>query len=151
MKLPSQFLNRLGELSRAELEMDTIETMNKGARAFKEAKEYIWALGESTIPEQMVPVVNDLMEKGLEIKALSTGNRLSVGSSSMRTPKNVETRVLPDCPVVIALNEKTAAMAFRHIGGRVDYAGFFGSDPQFHNWARDLFLHYWSKGKPVSY
>jgi predicted transcriptional regulator len=151
MKIPSQFLNRLGELSRAELEMDTIETLNKGAKAFQEAKEYIWALGESTIPEQMVPVVNDLIEKGLEFKALTIGNRLPVGPSRVRTPKNVETRVLPDCPVVIALNEKAAAVTFRQIGGRVDYAGFFGNDSQFHNWVRDLFLHYWSEGKPTSY
>jgi predicted transcriptional regulator len=150
MKLPSQFLNRLGQLSRADLEMDTIETLNKGSKAFKEAKEYIWALGESTIPEQMVPVVNELIGMGLEFKVLITGSRLPAGVSEARTPRNVETRALPDCPVVIALTEKAAAVTFRQIGGRVDYAGFFGSDPQFHEWVRDLFQYYWDKGRRVS-
>jgi len=40
-KLPAQFLGRLGELSRAEFEADTIRSINKGAEAFTRAKQYI--------------------------------------------------------------------------------------------------------------
>jgi predicted transcriptional regulator len=29
----------------------------------------------------------------------------------------------------------------------MDFAGFFGTDPKFLNWVKDLFLHYWNKGK----
>jgi predicted transcriptional regulator len=30
----------------------------------------------------------------------------------------------------------------------MDYAAFYGTDPKFVNWARELFLYYWDKGKP---
>jgi predicted transcriptional regulator len=56
--LPSQFVNRVGELSGAELEMDTIKNLNMGAQAFTEAKQYAWGLGEGTIPQQMTSVMN---------------------------------------------------------------------------------------------
>jgi regulator of sigma D len=29
----------------------------------------------------------------------------------------------------------------------LDYADFFGSDPAFHNWVKDLFLYYWEKAQ----
>ena len=53
MRLPSQFVDRLGELSGAELGMDTIEILNIGAQAFTEAKQYAWGIGEGTIPGNM--------------------------------------------------------------------------------------------------
>jgi len=28
----------------------------------------------------------------------------------------------------------------------MDYAGFFGKDPTFLNWVKELFLYYWDKG-----
>jgi predicted transcriptional regulator len=62
------------------------------------------------------------------------------------TPKNVETRGLSDLPGIIALTERMAGICFRQIGGRIDYTGFFGDDPTFHYWVKDLFLHYWDKG-----
>jgi predicted transcriptional regulator len=47
----------------------------------------------------------------------------------------------------MALTEKYAAVCFRQIGGKVDYASFFGDDQEFHGWARNLFLYFWEKGK----
>jgi len=55
-------------------------------------------------------------------------------------PKNVELRGLSELPAIVVLTEKAAGICFCQIGGRVDYAGFFGPDPTFHNWVKDLFL-----------
>ena len=44
MRLPSQFVNRLGELAGAELEMDTIKNLNSGAQSFAKAKQYAWGI-----------------------------------------------------------------------------------------------------------
>ena len=63
------------------------------------------------------------------------------------TPKNVEIRGLSDIPAVIALTEKRAGVCFRETRGRVDYVGFFGDDPVFLNWVKDLFLYYWDLAK----
>src|SRR3989304_5882919 len=40
MRLPIQFVNRLGELSHVNLCTDTIETLNKAEQAFIEAEQY---------------------------------------------------------------------------------------------------------------
>jgi predicted transcriptional regulator len=146
-KLPQQFVSRLGELSGAALETDAIRSINKGADAFTKAKQYIWGVGEGTIPEHMVSVMNEQVQRGIEVRMLTSGPRLPTSGDVQKTPRNVETRVLADCPVMIALTEKDAVVAFRQVGGRADYAAFIGSDLVSHDWVRDLFLHYWEKGK----
>lgn len=146
-RLPVQFINRLSELSQANLVMDTIESLNRGERAFAEAEQYGWGIAEGTIPERMGPVMDERIQKGVKLKLLIPENRLFANGKPIPTIKNVEIRGLPDLPAVVVLNEKEAGICFRQADGRVDYAGFFGKDPTFHNWVRDLFLYYWDKGK----
>lgn len=45
----------------------------------------------------------------------------------------------------MAITEKQAAICFRLVGGKVDYASFFGYDAAFRDWAKDLFLYYWNQ------
>lgn len=149
-KLPPQFVSRLGELSGAKLEVDTIKTLNRGADAFTRAKRYIWGAGEGSIPEHMVPVMSAQVQSGVEVRMLISGPDIPHTQGSSRAPQNVETRVLDDCPVVIALTETDAVVTFCQVGGRVDYASFVGNDPVFHGWVRDVFLYYWELGKRLS-
>jgi predicted transcriptional regulator len=147
MRLPLQFVNRLGELSQANLVMDTVENLNNGERAFTEAEQYGWGIAEGTVPEHMIPKINEQIQRGIKFKFLIPENRLSTNVSQPATPKNVEGRGLPDLPAIVVLTEKEAGICFRQVGGRVDYAGFFGKDPTFLNWVKDLFLYYWERGK----
>ena len=144
-RLPAQFLNRLGELSEANLVLDTVKNLNSAERAFIEAEEYVWGIAEGTVPEHMAPIVNERLQKGVKMRFLIPENRLSANLGP--SVKNVEARSLPDVPAIVVLSEKVAGVCFRQLGGRVDYAGFFGVDPTFHNWVKDLFLCYWDKGK----
>ena len=146
MRLPSEFVNRLGELLNAKLEMDTVGALNKGAKWFTEAKQYAWGLGEGTIPEHMIPIMNQQVQRGIQMKMLIPLELLPAVTQP-GTPKNVEIRGLSDPPAIIAITEKMAGVCFRQVGGRMDYAGFFGDDPAFHNWVKDLFLYYWEKSK----
>ena len=148
-RLPHQFVNRLGEFSQAELEMDTIKNLNRGAQAFTEAEQYAWGIGEGTIPEHMISVMNQRVQQGIQVKMLIAQERLPTGASQPAMPKNVELRGLSDLPAIVVVTEKVACICFRQLGGRVDYASFFGSDTLFHNWVRDLFLYYWDKGKRI--
>lgn len=147
MRLPSQFVNRLGELSGAELGLDTIENLNKGSQAFTDAERYAWGIGEGSIPGNMTSVMNRRVQEGIQVKMIISLERFPVGLGQSGSPKNVELRGLPDIPVIIAMTEKAAGVCFRQIGGKMDYAGFFGSDPTFHNWVKDLFMFYWEKAK----
>jgi predicted transcriptional regulator len=149
MRLPFQFVNRLGELSQAKLVIDTVENLNNGERAFMEAEQYGWGIAEGTIPIHMIPIMNEQILKGLKLKMLIPENLLSASVSPTATAKNMKARGLPDLPAIVVLTEKEAGICFRQVGGRMDYAGFFGTDPVFHNWVKDLFLYYWDKGKRI--
>jgi len=92
----------------------------------------------------MILVMNQQVQRGIQIKMLIPIELLPAVNPA-GTPKNVEARGLFDIPGIIALNEEMAGVCFRQIGGRIDYAGFFGSDPTFHNWVKDLFMYYWNK------
>jgi len=147
IRLPVQFVNRLGELSQANLTMDTVETLNKVELEYKEAEEYAWGIAEGTIPDHMAPVMNERLQKGTKMRFMIPANRLLATQS---TPtKGLEIRSLIDIPAIVVLTEKMAGICFRQIGGRVDYAGFFGSHPTFHNWVKELFLYYWENGKRI--
>jgi predicted transcriptional regulator len=147
LRLPTQFINRIGELSHAKLVMDTVENLNSVERAFMEAEEYCWGIAEGTVPENMIPKVNEILSRGVKMRFLIPENRLMADANPAEAPKNVEGRSLTDIPAIVVLTEKSAGVCFRQIGGRVDYAGFFGKDPAFHNWVKDLFLYYWERGK----
>jgi len=147
MRLPSQFVNRIGELSQTSLIMDTIEGLNKGERMFMEAEQYAWGLAEGRVPELMGPIMNEKIRKGLKVRMLFLESFLPPNAIPPAKLSNLENRTLSDIPAIIALTEKEAAICLRLTEGRMDYAGFYGKDPVFHNWARDLFLYHWDKGK----
>ncbi len=147
MRLPLHFVNRLSELSQANLVMDTVESLNNGERTFIEAEQYGWGIAEGTVPEHVIPMINERIQKGIKFKFLIPENRFTANMNQPPTPKNVEGRGLPDLPAIVVLSEKEAGICFRQVGGRVDYAGFFGKDPTFHNWVKDLFLYCWERGK----
>jgi predicted transcriptional regulator len=143
---PNQFINHLGELSKATLITDTVESLNKAQRMFIEAKQYGWGLAEGVVPELMVPLMVQRLMQGLKFKFVIPNSRLPPNPSEIN---NMEIRGLPEIPLVIALTEKEAAVCFRSSEGRMDYTGFYGNDPAFLKWAKDLFLHFWEKGKRI--
>ncbi len=142
--VPTQFINRLGELSSATYISDTMESLNRGQRMFMEAKQYGWGLAEGVVPELMGPVMTDKTQQGVKFRFLIAEDKLP--PSPLNLP-SMEIRGLSEIPAVIAATEKEAAICFRRFDGKMDYSGFYGSDPQFRIWAQDLFLYFWGKGK----
>ena len=147
MRLPTQFINRIGELSQAKLVMDTVENLNSSERAFTESEQYSWGMAEGTIPENMAPIMKERLQKGVKMRFIIPETRLQVDINPSARVKNMEARSLSEIPAIVVLTEKLAGICFRQVGGRVDYAGFFGNDPTFLNWVKDLFLYYWDRGK----
>jgi predicted transcriptional regulator len=146
-RLPVQFINRLGELSDAQLIMDAMDNINKGEKMFIEAEQHAWGLAEGRIPELMNPIMDEKVRQGLKIKMI-VGKDLLAKIPSIKT-SNVEIRGIAEIPAIIATTEKAAIMCFRFNDGRLDYGGFYGNDSQFLNWVKDLFMYYWKKGKRV--
>ena len=95
----------------------------------------------------MGSIMNERVLKGIKLRFLIPENLLSPDASPSTMTRNIEGRGLPDIPAILAVTEKEAAVCFRLVEGRMDYAGFYGKAPIFHNWVKDLFLHYWERGK----
>jgi predicted transcriptional regulator len=144
--IPAQFIHRLGELSEATLITDTMETLNKAERMFIDAKQYGWGLAEGVVPELMGPPMTEKLLKGIKFKFLLPQSRLPKEPLEIA---NMELRGIPEVPLVIALTEKEAAVCFRANTGKIDYAGFYGTDETFLCWARDLFLYFWDRGQRI--
>ncbi len=144
--LPTQFVNRLGELSGTKLITDTMESINKAERLFMEMKQYGWGMAEGVIPELMGPVMEQQLQKGVKMRFLVPMEKLHANPDRVA---NLEARGLADVPVIIALSEKEAFVCFRTKERKMDYAAFYGADPLFLNWASDLFLFYWEKGNRI--
>ncbi len=146
-QLPSQFVGRIGELSQANLILDTVESLNRGQRMFMKAQQYGWGIAEGVVPELMGPIIDEHARKGLKFRFLIPEDRLPSKANQPSTTQNIEIRGLADLPAIIAVTEKEAAVCFRLVEGRMDYSGFYGKDSSFLRWAKDLFLYYWDKGK----
>lgn len=147
MRLPSQFVNRLSELSNSELCTDTIANLNKAEQAFVDAKEFGYGIAEGTIPEHMAPKMEAQMKRGVNFKFLVPLSRLAEHATPIPAPKNVHAKGLGELPAVIVLTEKFGGICFLQVGGKVDYAGFFGDDPALLNWLKDLFMFYWESAQ----
>jgi predicted transcriptional regulator len=134
--LPSQFIMRLDELSGAKLLSGMVESTTKISIMIGEAQEFMWGISPEPLMQQLEVISKDV-PKGCEYRVLSP-----------QLPKelaNLENRTFLNPPIIMAITEKQAAVCFRLIGGKVDYASFFGEDATFRSWARDLFLYYWNK------
>lgn len=143
--IPVQFINRLGELSNADLILDAMDNINKGEKMFITAKQHAWGIAEGRIPELMNPIMDEKIKKGLKIKMIIEESLLAkVPPIKM---SNVELRGIKKIPLIMASTENAATACFRFNDGRLDYGGFYGKDPAFLNWVNDLFLYYWQKAK----
>jgi predicted transcriptional regulator len=146
-RLPIQFFNRIGELSKGTLCMDTIENMNRAGHIFSEAEKYAWAMGEKRL-ELLGPAMARPVSKSVEFRLMGYERRLPDFNHVPGTTSHAELRILTDVPIAIVCTEKEAEICFPSTEGRMDYAAFYGKDRMFVNWARELFLYYWDKAEP---
>ena len=148
-RLPYQFVNRIGELSKGTLCLDTIENMNRASHLFSEAEKHAWAMGERLL-ESLGPAMTDPISKGVKFRFMGCENRLPNFNHVHGEAQHIELRTLTDAPITIVYTEKEACICLPSTERRMDYAAFYGKDQMFVNWARDVFLYYWDKGKPCS-
>lgn len=144
--LPYQFINRLGELDAANYIADTMESLNKAQRLFIEMQQFGWGMAEGVVPELMGPVMDQQVSKGIKLRFLIPESKLPPSTPNIA---NLEIRGLPEIPVVIAFSEKEAMICLRLSSGKIDYSAFYGIDPVFMGWVKELFLYFWEKGKRI--
>ena len=144
-RLPNQFLDRIGELSKAEFSPDIMASINVVQRIIREADQYMWA-GASEQPLTIRPILEESIPRGVKYKFLFHKQFIPAAPILPGMERAVEWRAIEDIPVNFVISEKEAGISFCLHDVKTDYAGFFGKDPIFMNWVNDVFQHYWAKG-----
>jgi predicted transcriptional regulator len=147
-RLPSQFLDRIGELSKAEFSPDTMASINVVQRIIREADQNIWA-GAAEQPLSIRHILEESIPRGVKYKFLFHKRYIPAYPTFQGMELAVEWRAIEDIPVNIVISEKEAGISFYLPDGKTDYVGFFGMDPIFMNWVKELFVYYWAKGTRV--
>jgi predicted transcriptional regulator len=144
-RLPSQFLDRIGELSRAEFSSDTMASINVVQRIIREADQYMWT-GAAEQPLSIRHILVESIPRGVKYKFLFPNRYITAALTFPGMERAVEWRAIEDIPVNLVISEKEAGISFCLPNGKTDYVGFFGEDPTFMNLVKDVFEYYWAKG-----
>jgi len=145
-RIPESFVNRLGELSETNLTMDTIEALNNMELLISETEKYLLCIVDKPI-HAINAKATEKIQKGVTIKAIFEERNLSYYQKIPETKGVLEKRIISQIPATLLINEKSAAVNFASIDGRADSALFYGKDPNFLRWGKDLFNYFWEQGK----
>ena len=145
LKLPYQFIYRIGELSKADFKTDVMENVNAAESRTREAEKYLWG-GGAEQPLNIRPAIKEGVSRGVRYKFLFPRKYIPTELAIPGFVQASEWRSLDDLPFNVVMSEKEAGISFRFTDGRVDYISFVGRDPVFLRWVKDLFLYYWDKG-----
>ena len=143
-RLPPRFIESLGALSGAALKREPIDAINLGSQILREAEEYFWGIGESHGLTGSEAILAERASKGVKFRFIGP-KRIASSPQSPQSAvsRSFEVRNMDDIPAIVLINEDTAAFGLRLINGKLDYTAFFGKDPVFYSWVKDLFLYYW--------
>jgi predicted transcriptional regulator len=145
-RIPYQFVNRIGELSKAHLSTNSIEMVNSAEQLITGAEKYLWIIGERPL-SFLGAKAAEKVQKGLSIKLLFDESCSKYYEDVAEVKGIVEKRAIAKIPAILIINEKCAGINMFSVDGRADNAIFFGSDSTLLKWANDLFLYYWEQGK----
>ncbi len=147
-RLPTQFLNRIGELSKADFSTDMMANINAAERVTKDAEQYMWG-GGAEQPLNIRHILVESIPRGVKYKFLFPRKYIPNAPGFPGMERAVEWRALENLPANFVITEKEAAISFCLPDGRTDYVGFLSNDPAFVNWVKELFLYYWDKGERI--
>jgi len=144
-RLPYQFINRLGELSEANLITDVSEMVNSFEKIILEAEKFLFFIGRKPIGSLSVKAGKPV-EKGVPLKLLFDEENKNYYRNYVEN-KYFEMRVIPAVPAIVVISEKCGAINLLSLDNRQDVRVFYGQDPKILKWTSDLFQYYWDQGK----
>jgi predicted transcriptional regulator len=144
-RLPYQFLNRIGELSQADLRTNVMENINAAERITREAEKYMWGGGMEQ-PLNINATIEKGIARGVKYRFIFPKRFIPKEHTIHGFAQAAETRSLEDLPFNVVMSEREAGISFQFADGRVDYISFVGTAPVFVIWVKDVFLYYWDRG-----
>ncbi len=146
-RLPYYIVNRLGELSEGTLHTETMESIVMGEQLMGRVQRHFWALVPGPGSELLGPTVHVQRLRGVDFRFGVPAEVLPPKAPPPGAEPDFEVRGLPQIPAILAATDVESFVSFPPVGGRWDYAGFYGKDPKFLQWTKDVFLHFWEQGK----
>jgi predicted transcriptional regulator len=158
--LTNKFLDRFGELAGINYTDDIMVAIHNIIRIIQEAEDYILDINLPYIASGF-PHIKAAYDRGVKGYFLR-GTDLKVPNEML----DIRQEVLPEeymdyirreellkdkfleVDIILYMNEKEIALlSFPTINGNYDYRGFTGTDKEALEWCRDMFYHYWDRGK----
>jgi predicted transcriptional regulator len=154
-RLPSSFIQRLGDLADSKYLEDAILVFDNVERMIKESEEYVYRITDRYLTSWL-PVIDEALRRGVDYRLLSPENivvskgfRLGPIMTKAELKGQFKVRSVEGPDVFLAMSEKeVAALGFPNSKGKMDYYSFSSMDPAFHGWCLDLFNFYWGKSIP---
>jgi predicted transcriptional regulator len=147
-QLPTEFIFRLGELSKGALKSNIPENLNHVEEMIKGAEKYLWTLSSQILAAHS-RIMIERCQKGLKFRSIHPRELIPSEVHVPEISHCIERRYLAQLPGILVVTEKEALVALPFINGKQDYAAFFGSDPAFIKWVTDLHQHYWMQGESI--
>jgi len=142
----------MGELGEGVYIAETITNLEEGENRITEAREFAWILSDQVLASSIPPLTEKVKRGHFDLRIVLPEGKFPPESKS-RLPSatpGIQKRVLSKVGVLVVMTEKYAVFCLPNRSGKIDYTGFVGTDQKFHEWCKDLFLHYWEKAKPVT-
>jgi len=152
--MPKKFKMRIGQLSKGQYVKGLGSILEKWKRICREAEEFIY-VATSEVVLDLEKILFEKLQGGVPIsyllsstctlpegredfhKKMKLDEHIQKGTIERRTRKTIHTALL--------VTEKAALISFPDVDEEPDLAeAFFGTDPDFHEWALDYFRYYWN-------
>ncbi len=161
-KLPTQFMNRIGELSNSGTVSVLMESFVSVERVVQESEEYFYYITDQNIVSANAYALGaEALDRGVEFKCIELENYAPPEALTEKVPEEIRDRftehrkkgrivdnVMPDIDVILYMNEKEVGLlGFPLMDGSMDYLGFTSKDKDFIKWCKDLHDYYWGLGK----
>jgi len=148
--LPPEFVERIGELEAYEPGKGVMQVLHLAVVIMKEAREHVWILTDQVMTPT-IPMIMEGYAKGVRYRIILPEKLTLPPGFQLPKPEpasHMEMRWLEEVKVCIVMNEELAGLCLPNPAGEVDLsAGFASRNRKFHGWCKDLFLHYWERGK----
>lgn len=144
--LPASFVHRLGELSEHRAIKNLDDTLALSEEVIGGAKRYVWLMADQSIrqsfPHEHPPSVEFrlILPRSIDPEAIEHVRRRIGPALKVARIDRVQASMM--------MNERTAAVYFPGLDGRMDLTrGLASDEPDFHGWCEDLYRFYWSRGR----
>lgn len=149
-EMPSEFVERMGELSKAEYYGETADGLNNIERILDNAQDFIYLISNKIITS-ITPVIARKIGKDFDFKAILPRETIDIAASDRSIPSGLQMRFLEDVNVLVIATDGISGFSLPDRNGNFDYSGFMGTDPKFKKWCKDLFQYYWDKSREAKF